>query len=73
MVLKKTARNSVSYNGISSDLAVDGDENQCSHTTTDTNGERAWWYVDLEDNHVINKVKLYYSSIQNDGEILYTV
>ena len=67
MALKKTARNSASHNGISSDLAVDGDENRCSHTTT-TSGGRAWWYVDLGYNHVINKVKLT-SNINGNGEL----
>ena len=68
MALGKLTKHSASYNGISSDLAVDGEQNQCSHTTT-TTGQRAWWYVDLGYTHVINKVKLYHTDVGNDGEI----
>ena len=69
VALRKFTAHSASYNGIVSDLAVDGDENRCSHTTTTTGGGKAWWYVDLGYNHVINKVKLYHADVGNDGEI----
>ena len=67
MALRKFTANSVAYSGISSDLAVDGDENRCSPTTT-TPGGRAWWYVDLGYNHVISNVKLT-SNIYGNGEL----
>ena len=69
MALRKFTAHSASYNGIVPDLAVDGDESQCSHTTT-TGGGKAWWYMDLGYNHVINKVKLT-SNIDGNGEYFY--
>ena len=70
VALQKTTAHSASYNGIPPDLAVDGDENRCSHTTTTTTtADRAWWYVDLGYNHVISNVKLYPADIHNDSEI----
>ena len=68
VALQKTTAHSASFNGIPSGLAVDGDQNRCSHTTTTTTttaADRAWWYVDLGYNHVISNVKLY----ADDSEI----
>ena len=66
---QENTAHSASYNGIPSGLAVDGDGDRCSHTTTTTNADRAWWYVDLGYNHVISNVKLYPADIHNDSEI----
>ena len=71
VALRKFTAHSASYNGIPSGLAVDGDENRCSHTITIGSG-RAWWYVDLGYNHVINTAKLTLN-IDGNGEYIYGI